>query len=89
ALSGKSASEILSILIPLLPSINALLKADLLDFMPLDPLAAEEALSGELNFGALIENYFYTVIGKGILFDPYTQTQDFVISRSDFTVYPK
>jgi len=88
-LSGKSAEEILSAIIPLLPVVNELLKTDILQYLPLDPLSAGEALSGELNFGALIDNYVFPVLAKGALFDPYIQTQSFVISRADLSAYPK
>jgi hypothetical protein len=88
-LSGKSAEEILSAIIPLLPVVNELLKTDILQYLPLDPLSAGEALSGELNFGALIDNYVFPVLAKGALFDPYVQTQSFVISRADLSAYPK
>lgn len=89
-LAGMSAEDVLPAILVLLPAINAFLKTDLLQFLPLDPLITKDTLTGEFNLGAFIEDYLYTTISKGVLYDPYTpHTQDFVILRSDLSTYAK
>ena len=86
-LSNVSAEQLLMALYTLMPSINVLIGTELSTLLPVDSI--EEAFTGDLDFATLIESFFFVTLGRGALYDTYTKTQDLVIARADFTVYPK
>lgn len=86
-LSNVSAAQLLLALYTFMPSVNVLIGTELSSLLPVD--LAEEAFTGDLDFESLVENFFFVTLGRGALYDTFTKTQDLVIARSDFTVYPK
>lgn len=86
-LSNVSGSKLLMAMYTLMPAINELIGTELSSLFPVD--LAEEAFTGDLDFESLVENFFFVKLGSGALYDTFTKTQDLIIARADFTVYPK